>query len=405
MYKFMLKNKRGFTLVELMVVMVLMGVGVVALGNLFQVAYRSFSKSEERYIKQEAVKTVAEYLQNSVSVGGATMAEVYPDSSVVPTIAGKDLSYAYIYIEKEDVDGDGVYDGYYLYKLERGQAKSQAVCLNKEVPLYLSIDVYEDYDYYGADSINNQCGVKINIAAVDSDFKYKTEEEYAEEGTTEKEAIEDYIFFDTNVSYHFPNMVTSTENIRVNLLESNSASLARIDLDSDGDGIDDDVGYDRCTANTYDESGAITGVVDSVDKNGKVLRIITDTNISTDAAETALSIASFCFIATAGYGEATGEVGLLCDFRDQCLMTNPLGRMFVKAYYTISPPIADFISESEPLKAVVRVCLKPLVAFAVYALEPSLAIEQLPFILMGVASIAGLTVVTVRYNKKRKTES
>jgi positive regulator of sigma E activity len=66
--------------------------------------------------------------------------------------------------------------------------------------------------------------------------------------------------------------------------------------------------------------------------------------------------------------------------------------------------VADFISESEPLKAAVRVCLKPLVAFAVYALEPSLAVEQLPFIVMGIASASGIAVVVVRNNKKRKRE-
>jgi hypothetical protein len=199
-------------------------------------------------------------------------------------------------------------------------------------------------------------------------------------------------------------MVTSTENVRVNLLASKDSGTGRQSHDTDGDGIDDDVGFDRCTANTYDESGSITGSVQSVDKNGKVLRVINETDISTAAADSALSVSSFCFIATAGYGEATGEVGLLCDFRDHCLMTNPLGRMFVKAYYTISPPIADFISESEPLKAAVRVCLKPLVAFAVYALEPSLAVEQLPFIVMGIASASGIAVVVVRNNKKRKRE-
>ncbi|MBR3788561.1 MAG: hypothetical protein IKJ86_01090, partial [Clostridia bacterium] len=76
----------------------------------------------------------------------------------------------------------------------------------------------------------------------------------------------------------------------------------------------------------------------------------------------------------------------------------------VKAYYTISPPIADFISESESLKAVTRVALKPLVAFAVYALEPELLIEQIPFIIMGVGSVAGMVVVGVHTYRKRKIE-
>lgn len=379
MFNFMLKHKKGFTLVELMLVMVLMGFGVVALANLFQSAMRTFNESEERYLKQEAVKAVAEYLQNSISIGAATKAEIYPDSSVIPTVAGSDTSFAYVYVEKQDMDGDGIIEGYYLYKLERGQKKSDAVCLNKEIPLYINFSAYRDYDFNGDDEIRNQCGVKVNIAAVDSDFQYKTNEEYAASGTTEAEAISDYIFFNTVVSYHFPNMVTSIEQKRVNF-----------------------TGTDRDQANEYNENGATGNAIDSVDIDGHVLRITTDTTITADGTDSALSVASFCFIATAGYGEATGEVGILCDFRDNVLKTNPLGRMFVKAYYAVSPPIADFIAESEPLKAVVRVALKPLVAFSVYALEPELLIEQIPFIIIGVGSFAGIVVVGVKCHRKKK---
>jgi len=54
-------------------------------------------------------------------------------------------------------------------------------------------------------------------------------------------------------------------------------------------------------------------------------------------------------------------VTILRSFRDQYLLTNPLGRAFVSTYYRISPPIADFIRDKEPLKAVVRAGLKPVV--------------------------------------------
>lgn len=377
----MLKHKRGFTLVELMIVIALLGFGVVALANLFQSALRTFSKTEERYIKQEAVKSVAEYLQHTIAIGAATKAEIYPDSSVVPTIAGSDTSYDYIYVEKTDMDGDGKLDGYYLYLLECGKKKSQAICLNKEVPLYITFSAYKDYDFYADEELQNQCGVKVNIAAVDSDFEYKPNEEYVGADVTEAEEIADYIFYNNVVSYHFPNMVNSVERKRVNFTAG-----------------------ERDKANVYNENGLANNAVDAVDENGQVLRVTVDTSINADGAASAISVSSFCFIATAGYGEATGEVGILCDFRDQCLKTNPLGRMFVKAYYAVSPPIADFISDSEPLKAVTRVALKPLVAFAVYALEPELLIEQIPFIIMGVGSVAGVVVVGVYSHRKRKIE-
>ena len=378
----MLKHKRGFTLVELLIVMVLMGFGVVALANLFQAAIRTFTKTEERYMKQEMVKNVAEYLQNSVSLGAATKAEIYPDVSVVPTVAGSDNSYAYIYVQKEDRDDDGLLDGYYLYLLERGMAKDEnSVCINADVPLYITFSAYRDYDFAGDDSIKNQCGIKVKIAAIDNDYQYKDNQYFTDSGTTEAEEIEDYIFFDTVVSYHFPNMVLSNNKIRVNYN-----------------------GIDRDKANIYGASGKTGQTLDSVDLNGQVLRVTSESDISADGASAAISVSSFCFIATAGYGEATGEVGILCDFRDQCLKTNPLGRMFVKAYYAVSPPIADFISEHEPLKAAVRVALKPLVAVAVYALEPTLLVEQLPFVILGIGSFAGLGVVGVNCYRKRKIE-
>jgi hypothetical protein len=163
----------------------------------------------------------------------------------------------------------------------------------------------------------------------------------------------------------------------------------------------------RDAATIYDDSGRTSQYAVSVDENGTVLRISSDSAISADSATNALSVASFCFIATAGYGEATGEVGILCDFRDQCLKTNPLGRMFVKAYYTVSPPIADFIAEHETLKEATRVALKPLVAVAVYALEPELLIDELPFVIMGIGAFGGIVAVAVvrRRNSKLKIQN
>lgn len=69
-----------------------------------------------------------------------------------------------------------------------------------------------------------------------------------------------------------------------------------------------------------------------------------------------------CFIATAAYGSYLDpHVEVLRKFRDTNLITNAPGRAFVKVYYQLSPPIADFIKEHEALKTATRFVLTPVV--------------------------------------------
>lgn len=69
-----------------------------------------------------------------------------------------------------------------------------------------------------------------------------------------------------------------------------------------------------------------------------------------------------CFIATAAYGHQWDpQVNILRQFRNNYLLTNPVGTAFVKFYYAVSPPIANFIATNETLKAMVRGVLSPIV--------------------------------------------
>jgi hypothetical protein len=70
-----------------------------------------------------------------------------------------------------------------------------------------------------------------------------------------------------------------------------------------------------------------------------------------------------CFIATAAYGTDTAkELDILREFRDDIMLPNSLGAKFVSLYYKTSPPIANFISQHETLRTIVRVgFLDPIV--------------------------------------------
>lgn len=72
-----------------------------------------------------------------------------------------------------------------------------------------------------------------------------------------------------------------------------------------------------------------------------------------------------CFIATAAFGSRMEEeVKILCDFRDQYLLKNVWGIKFVKNYYKYSPAFADKLRAHEDIKALIRICLRPLIGLS-----------------------------------------
>jgi len=74
-----------------------------------------------------------------------------------------------------------------------------------------------------------------------------------------------------------------------------------------------------------------------------------------------------CFIATAAFGSSMDpHVANLRNFRDQALLRLLPGRLFVATYYTLSPPMADFIADHQALRAIARALLWPLVTAVEY---------------------------------------
>jgi hypothetical protein len=72
-----------------------------------------------------------------------------------------------------------------------------------------------------------------------------------------------------------------------------------------------------------------------------------------------------CFIATATYGTPMAEeIQILRRFRDEYMLTSPVGQALVDLYYRVSPPVAEFITEHPSLKPIVRAGLLPTVAMA-----------------------------------------
>jgi hypothetical protein len=104
----------------------------------------------------------------------------------------------------------------------------------------------------------------------------------------------------------------------------------------------------------------------------------------------------FCFIATAAYGTPmAGEIQILREFRDEYLLSNPIGATLVEFYYRVSPPIAQFITEHPSLKPIVRAALLPAVAMSAVAVNGTVNERTVIAVLLMLVSVA-LIVWAVR---------
>jgi len=130
-----------------------------------------------------------------------------------------------------------------------------------------------------------------------------------------------------------------------------------------------------------------TGDVGAIaDVNAASTTIIMDSSYSIRAN---FEGGGWCFIATAAYGSPMAEeIEILRQFRNEYLLTNPLGQALVDLYYSISLPIADLITEHPSLKPIVRLGLLPAVAVSAAAVNTTPAVKMAMAGLLVLISVA-----------------
>ena len=133
-------------------------------------------------------------------------------------------------------------------------------------------------------------------------------------------------------------------------------------------------------------------------KNAQQELVLTiDFDVSSGHPFTISTIAEGCFIATAAYGTPMAEeIEVLRDFRDEYLLTNAMGEALVNLYYTVSPPMALFITEHPSLRLAVRAGLVPVVAMSAVAVNTTLVEKTAIVGLLVLVSVALALWVTRR---------
>jgi len=134
----------------------------------------------------------------------------------------------------------------------------------------------------------------------------------------------------------------------------------------------------RYRVQAYDDAGGVSGYSNEFEKRTK----------------------DDCFIATAAYGSLVEpHVVTLRHFRDTYLLPHTLGCVFVRTYYAISPPIANYVSRHETLRAVIRASLLPLVAFSYSMLHLGLTLT------LTILAFIALSPVGLHWLYQRKKRS
>lgn len=131
-----------------------------------------------------------------------------------------------------------------------------------------------------------------------------------------------------------------------------------------GDGFFREInGSAASTSHTFDTAGTYAVRLRVTDSSGQTsIGTAMVTVTSSSSGDGGGGGGGGCFIATAAWGSYLHpKVALLREFRDQYLLSNGPGRLFVRTYYRLSPPIADFIARHESMRSITRWMLTPLV--------------------------------------------
>jgi len=213
--------------------------------------------------------------------------------------------------------------------------------------------------------------------------------------TSDNYSLETSIAFTVTVTaYDAYGNVATGDNTTVVAMSSSSPTMI---FDGNGNGLFGEAGDNTKTlsAGTFD--------IQAKDNTAAEGIIITASAGTITTNSSAYTVENFrCFIATAAYGTPmAGEIQVLRDFRDKYLMTNPPGRLFVAAYYKLSPPVATFIADHDSLRAGIRIGLTPLLWLASAALKTTL-LQKLAILALALVVVL-FTAVCLRRIRRSRT--
>jgi hypothetical protein len=204
----------------------------------------------------------------------------------------------------------------------------------------------------------------------------------------------------TSILFFYSQLANPTDSVVPADIKNNSPTIA-LTVDSEGavdrdylDGLENDKKYCFRLA--------------SQDSAGVIAFFTPDANIQCEIPSEVMGLLSDkkCFIATAAYGsDLDSHVTVFRKFRNEFLLSSSLGKLFVKIYYRLSPPLAQLISQNELLRTVARWILWPLLGFVELSLAYGLLVSLFCFFIFLALGQRILRLLGARLARKPKNIS
>lgn len=400
MFKIMnrLRNRKGFTVVELMVTLVLLGLVVTLSWQLFSSIFDKYELVEQRYIIQTEVQNIVSSFQNDAynySLYTATTVDMFYEnpetveankrlescpelgaftedetthSLTFNNRSADAMSYTYLFC----------FNGY-LYILNSGTKEAVRYFFTDQVPIDIKFTIGTranamdgtgkegDGTKYERDSAGNLVPVtNADGSAQKSDpvFLNKgvtvTVTGYYTDDNGEKD---ESMYYKLNTSFAFSNI-----NGSINMNSPNGNYLTNKLVagwcveDDAGNALSDSVlktckGYpsiDACEGKTYSD-------YQNINKSGNIIRYISmydflngNLNTSGGASDSTVSFNCATRWLMADSDVGAGVVDSLRDFRDEVLSGSKIGDCLIEKYYEYSPDIIEFAQQSPVLKKILQ---------------------------------------------------
>lgn len=382
MFRLVYKNKKGLTLIELMVTLVVVGLVLVLTGTVFSMFTNTHEKAATRWQVQNAVRVASTKFETETDlIANSKILDVFYDETiangilydeanntfqwkdgktpyVVPSEGSKDDDFSFIFSTPAyDKNDPNRYLGYFLFIKEFGQTTSTLFLDNEgfgEVPVQVEFSIATDELQYETDDPSYQSnGVKLIMKSGNEDItKYEVETVYVLENFSSTKVI----------NHEGENLILEEDWVVDNVAKAYPCGWSDATVNGNNKEMH---GYPK-TATNYGENNTKVYNFSSAElqNTGNVLRFLSplsDMKVEDGDGQGTTSNKASC-IQTWLFSDGTVSSERVLDnfrnFRDEVLRGTEMGDWFIDFYYNDLSPY--MIENTAFLKPVLKFVSKPL---------------------------------------------